>query len=66
MYNRPVNPMGVSLLPHFLCRSKIFSKSYSLRSVTVVVVLLGASFTGLSQYLLGLLLEELEQPTILP
>lgn len=63
-YSRPVNPISVSLLPHFLCCRRIFSKPYYLRSLFTKVVLIGASIPGPSQltlyslHLLSQLLEE--------
>lgn len=59
-----MGPISVSLLPHFLCCRRIFSKSYYLRSLFTAVVLTGASIPGPSQltfdslYLLSQLLEE--------
>lgn len=59
-----MNPISVSLLPHFLCCRRIFSRSYYLRSLFTKVVLIGASIPGPSQltlyslHLLSQLLEE--------
>lgn len=50
LYDRPVNPMDVNLLPLCGRLRSLTSRLDYLRSVTIAVVLIGANITGLGHF----------------